>query len=316
MDMMKAVQFHEYGGPEVLRFEDAPRPSPANDEILVRVHAAGVNPVDGGIRAGRVRSLSQRLPQVAGLDFAGTVEQVGKKVRGFRVGDAVYGRPQFGHGGAYAQYVVVKPTDVAKKPRSLDFAHAAALPTAALAAWQALFESDGTPTMRLSRGQTVLIHGASGGVGTFAVQLAKWIGATVIGTGRTENLQFLKELGVDVVVDYTQQRFEDFAHQVDGVLDVVGGETQARSWDVLKKGGVLVSTVGIQSEEPAKARGVRAIAIMAGQDPRVLAEIAKLVDKGVIKVPLSEELPLERAREAQEHIQSGHTRGKIVLDVH
>jgi NADPH:quinone reductase-like Zn-dependent oxidoreductase len=193
--------------------------------------------------------------------------------------------------------------------------HAAAIPTAGLAAWQGLFESAGRPTIALAKGQTLLIHGAAGGVGSFAVQLAKWKGAKVIATARSENTGFVRELGADVVVDYTQERFEDAARDVDAVLDLVGGETQSRSWNVLKRGGVLASTVGIPSEEKAKEHGVRAVSVMAGQDPRILAEMARLVDEKLLQVVVSEVLPLARAREAQERLRTGHIRGKIVLEV-
>ena len=317
METMKAVQFHEYGDAEVLHLEDAPRPSPAEDELLVRVRAAGVNPVDAKVRAGGMRGGGGgALPKVAGLDFAGVVEIAGKDVRGFHPGDEVYGRPAFDRSGSYAQFVVVKEGDIAKKPRTLAFGPAAALPTAALTAWQALFASRGKPTMNLQAGQTVLIGGASGGVGSFAVQLAKWKGATVAATARGENEAYVKDLGADVFIDYANVRIDERVRDVDAALDVVGRETQLQALGVLKRGGVLVSTVGIHVEDEARARGVRTVAVMAATDAAILVEIAKLVDDGVVRVPVSEELPLERAQEAQEHVASGHTRGKIVLDVH
>jgi NADPH:quinone reductase-like Zn-dependent oxidoreductase len=316
--MMKAVQFHEYGGADVLRFGDAPRPNPRDDEILVRVRAAGVNPVDAKVRAGAMSSMvKSALPHTAGLDFAGVIEEVGKNVRGFQRGDEVYGRPDMTRDGSYAQYVVVKPSEIAQKPETLEWGPAAALPTAALTAWQVLFSSRGEPTMDLQQGQTVLITGAAGGVGSFAVQLAKWKGARVIATGRAANEAYVKALGADVYIDYDKDRVDDVVHEkIDAVLDVIGRSTQLQALKVLKKGGVLVSTVGIQVEQEARAQGVRTAAIMAVTDPQILAQIAKLVDDGILKVPVSEEMPLENAREAHEHIESGHTRGKIVLDVH
>jgi NADPH:quinone reductase-like Zn-dependent oxidoreductase len=314
VETMKAVRIHEHGGPEVLRLESTPRPSPGKGEILVRVHAVGVNPADAWIRTGAIPT---RLPRTAGLDFAGTVAEVGPGVDELAPGDEVFGRPRLSSEGSWAEYVIVKPGDVAKKPKRIDFAHAAALPTAGLAAWQALFAAGGEPTMGLASGQTVLIHGGAGGVGSFAIQLARWAGARVIATGRGENLEYLRELGADEAIDYTAQRFEDVVGEVDAVLDLVGGDTQQRSFRVLKEGGVLTSTVGVDaaSEAEAERRGMRAIAVNAKNDREALGQLARLIDDGVLNVPVTEELPLERAREAQEHVQSGHGRGKIVLDV-
>ena len=311
METMKAVRIHEFGGPEVLRFEEAPRPEPGRGEVLVRVRATGLNPVDAAMRSGRMAPKGG-MPKGVGLDFSGTIEKVGPAVEGFSPGDEVYGRTEFARPGAEAEFAVTRVEDIAPKPRSLDHVQAAALPTAALAAWQGLFESAGKPTMDLQPGQTVLIHGAAGGVGSFAVQLAKRKGARVIATAKAEDFEYVRSLGADELIDYTKQRFEEVCPKVDAVLDLVGGDTQARSWQLIKPGGVLVSTVGIQSDEGTQ-RGIRSVGIFALTDRRYLEEIAARVDEGVLKVPVTDVFPLSQARQAHERLRTTHTRGKIVL---
>lgn len=309
MATMKAVRIHAYGGPDVLVYEDVERPAPAAGEVLVRIHAAGVNPADWKVREGYFKAFSNEpLPRILGGDIAGVVESVGSDVTSFKAGDEVYGMT--GASGGYAEYVAVAAGNLALKPRSLDFVQAAAVPVGALTAWQALFDTAG-----LSAGQRVLIHAAAGGVGSFAVQLAKAKGAYVIGTASGRNTQFLHDLGVDQVVDYTSTRFEDEVHAVDVVFDTIGGETQERSWQVLKPGGFLVSIVQPPSPETAAARSVRAAVLYAQPDAAELAEIATLIDAGQVKVQVETVLPLTAARQAQELSQSGHTRGKIVLKV-
>lgn len=314
---MKAVQIHEYGGPEVLRYEDAPLPEPGEGEVLVRVHAAGVNPVDWKVRQGLLRTaIRYELPLIPGWDVSGTVEAVGNGNGSFRVGDDVYGRPDITRNGAYAEYVVVRARELAKKPRLLGHVHAAAVPLAALAAWQVLFEAPAPySSIGLKKGQTILIHGAAGGVGSFAVQLARWRGARVVGTASGGNEGFLAGLGVQQVVDYTTQRFEEVVHNVDAVLDTIGGEVQERSWQVLKPGGVLASIVGRPSEDLARAHGARAAYVFVQPNSGQLEEIARLVDAKVIRPVLADVLPLVQARRAQEISQAGHVRGKIVLTV-
>ncbi|AKF08462.1 zinc-containing alcohol dehydrogenase [Sandaracinus amylolyticus] len=303
------MRFHEYGGPEVLRYEEVPRPQPRAGEILVRVHAAAVNPIDWKIAAGAYRL---PLPHVAGRDFSGVVVGIGEGVADFTLGDEVFGK----HDGADAELVVVRPDEIAEKPPGLDHARAAALPTAGLTAWQALFELDGTPTLDVQPGQSVLIHGAAGGVGTFAVQLAKWRGARVIATARAVHEAYLRSMGADVVVDYTQARFEDVARDVDGVLDTIGGATQLRSYDVIRRGGALVSLVGLASgsEQRAAERGVRATGIVSKTSRRVLEELARRVEDGALDVEISARFPLGQAREAFARSREGHTQGKIILD--
>jgi NADPH:quinone reductase-like Zn-dependent oxidoreductase len=313
MENMKAVQVHNYGGPEVLRFEDAPRPTPASGELLIRVYAASVNAIDWKARAGYVKDYIQLpLPFIPGWDVSGIVEAVGSGVAKFKEGDEVYARPDGTRNGkgTYAEYVVVKETEAALKPKSIDHVHAAAIPVVALTAWQALFDQAG-----LSKGQKILIHGAAGGVGSVAVQLAKWKGAHVIGTASGHNQAFLRELGVDEPIDYEKTRFEDVVHDVDVVLDTLGGDTLKRSWKVLRKGGILVSIVAPPSADEAAKHGVRSTFFSAHPSSSQLSEIAKLVDAGKLKPIVETVLPLFDARRAHELSETGHARGKTVLKV-
>jgi NADPH:quinone reductase-like Zn-dependent oxidoreductase len=308
---MKAIRIHNYGGPEVLHYEDAPRPRPRAGEVLVRVHAAGVNPIDWKVREGHMKDFwPHKLPLIPGWDVSGTVEEVGPGVSRFKIGDEVYSVPDPTRNGAYADYIVVRESEIALKPNSLYHIRAAVVPLAALSAWQALLD-----TAQLQPGQRVLIHAGSGGVGHLAVQLAKWKGSYVFATASTKNQDLLRELGVDKAIDYTQQRFEDVARNMDIVLDTIGGETQERSWSVLKKGGVLVSLVQPPSGEKAEELGVRATFVAGHPSGAQLAEIAKMIDSGKLAPIIDRILPLSEARRAHELSQSGHVRGKIVLRV-
>lgn len=307
---MKAVRFHEFGGPEVLVLEDAPRPTPSKGEMLVRVHAAAVNPVDWKVRKGGLKSLHPDFPQIPGFDVSGVVVAAGEGVTRFRVGDAIFAYLNLRRGGAYAEYAIVREDEASAKPAKTDHVHAAAVPLAALTAWQALFD-----TAHLEAGQTVLIHGAAGGVGSFAVQLAKAKGAKVIGTCSEKNVAFLRDLGADRVVDYEKERFEDAVHDVDVVLDTVGADTLERSFAVVKTGGAIVSIVDRPNEAAAKERSVRASVILVKPDAEELGKIAALVDAGKVRPIVSEVLPLSEARRAQEASATGHTRGKIVLEI-
>ena len=234
---MSAVRMHSYGGPEVLRYEEVSRPRAGVGEIMIKVHAAGVNPVDWKIREGYLRQMANHtLPLIPGWDFSGVVDSAGPGAERFQEGDEVFGRGDLLDNGAYAEYIVMREEDVEYKPKSVDHIHAAAIPLASLTAWQSLFEA-----ANIRAGQSVLIHAAAGGVGHFAVQLAKWAGARVIGTASGRNHDFLMELGVDEAIDYQTTRFEDIVGNVDVVLDAVGGDTQKRSWKVLAKGGILFS---------------------------------------------------------------------------
>jgi NADPH:quinone reductase-like Zn-dependent oxidoreductase len=308
---MKAVRVHEYGGPEVLKYENAPRPRPVAGEVLVRIHAAGVNPVDWKVRAGQLKDvIAYPMPMIPGWDVSGVVEATGPNVIRLKKGDEVYGQPDVVRNGAYAEFAVVPESELALKPTSIDHVHAASVPTAALTAWQGLFDVGGLRT-----GQTVLIHGAAGGIGSFAVQLAKWKGARIIATASGRNQEFLLNLGAKKAIDYEKTRFEDVVRDVDVVFDTIGGDTLKRSFGVLKKGGILVSTVETPSAEEAAAHGVRAAMVSMQVDPDQLAEIAKLVDSGMLRPIVEAVFPLKEARHAQELSQTGHARGKIVLKV-
>lgn len=308
---MKAIRIHEYGAPDALRYEDVPRPEPAADEVLVRVHAAAVNPIDWKIRAGYLKDwLKYKLPLIPGWDVSGVIETTGPDVSTWKSGDEVYGRPDISRDGAYAEYIAMRASEIAAKPKSIDHVHAAAIPLAGLTAWQALFD-----TAQLSAGQTVLIHAAAGGVGTFAVQFAKWKGARVLGTASGRNQEFLKELGVDEPIDYQTTRFEDIARDVDVVLDTLGGDTRARSWGVLKKDGILVTLLGQGPLEESAAHGVRGVGIMAQSNAEDLREIASLVDAGKVRPIIEAVFPLSQASEAHRLGETNRARGKIVLRV-
>ena len=311
MPSMKAVRVHAYGGPDVLSYEEAPRPTAGEGEVLIRVHATTVNPFDCAVRAGYMSGyFNYTLPLILGTDVSGVVEDLGAGVTDFARGDGVYARAGVTRDGANAEYVVAPVSDVAAKPKSLDHIHSAAIPHVILTAWQALIEA-----ANLSEGQTILIHGAAGGVGHVAVQHAQLRGAKVIGTASV-NIDFLRELGVDQAIDYSTTPFEQVVRDVDVVLDTVGGDTQERSWSVLKPGGILVSTIQPPSEETAAAHGVRQ-QFVATSPPigKVLTEIATMVDAGQIKPEVSRILPLNEIRKAHELSESRHTRGKIVLQV-
>jgi NADPH:quinone reductase-like Zn-dependent oxidoreductase len=303
---VKAIRIREFGGLEVLKYEDVPEPQPGLDEIRIRVIAAGVNPMDWKVRQGAIKL---PLPMILGLDVAGVVDALGPDVDEFKPGDHVFAKVSLGQGG-YAEYTATNALQAAHKPKSIGFIEAAAVPTAGLAAWQALFDIAG-----LKKGQSVLVHGAAGGVGSFAVQFAKWKGARVIGTASGGNIEFLKSIGADVAIDYKAQRFEKVVQDVDVVLDTVGGDTFERSWGVLKPGGFLVTTVASIPSGAAEAHGVRASGMLTRDDGNELAQIAAIIDERRIKPIVTTVLPLSEARKAQEMSESRHTRGKIVLRV-
>ena len=307
--MMKAVVAHEYGAPEVLKFEDVPRPEPKEDEALVRVIATGVNPADPLTLSGEyAKEWGTHLPLIPGYDIAGIVEKVGAKITNLKAGDAVYGYPTFG--GGWAEYVTVKEWEVAAKPKSLTFADAAAVPMCALTAWQALVNA-----AQLRSGQTILIHGGSGGVGSFAIQIAKARGARVIATASTANQDLLKQLGADVAIDYSKTKFEDVVKDVDAVLDPVGKETLARSYGVVKKGGIVLDLVARPDPAELEKRGIRGAAIWVRPDAKDLSEIAHLIDLGKLKPIVTQVLPLSEAIAAQRQAETHHTRGKVVLRI-
>jgi NADPH:quinone reductase-like Zn-dependent oxidoreductase len=307
---MKAVEIYHYGGPEELKYEEAAKPSINPDDVLVRVYATGVNPIDWKVRKGGRGNGDEKFPKILGWDFSGVIEQVGSQVSQWKAGDAVYGRPDPTRNGTYAEYVAVRATEIARKPASIDHKSAAGVALAGLTAWQGLFEQG-----NLEAGQRVLIQGAAGGVGIFAVQFAKWKKAYVIGTASAKNELFLEELGADEVIDYQKEEISGATADIDLVLDTIGGDVQANLAKVLRPGGVLVSTVGIKDPEALKVKGVRGIAFMAQSRTKDLEEMAALIDSGDVIPVVSKILPLKDAAEAQRLSEEGHTRGKIVLQV-
>src|SRR5437870_8587329 len=293
---IKAIVVTGFGGPEILKYEAVPKPEPKENEVLIRVIAAGVNPVDGMVRAGMFAKHSKNaFSMIPGYDVAGIVEKTGAKLEKYKPGDAVYAYIGLKEGGGYAEYAVATDKEVSRKPKSLTFEEAAAVPLAAETAWQALFD-----TAKLSAGQTVLIHGGSGGVGSFAIQIAKARGAKVIATASTPNQDLLKQLGADVAIDYTKTKFEDIAKDVDVVLDSVGKDTLMRSYGVVKKGGFIVSLVAQPDPAELDKHGIRGAPISVEPNSSELAEIGKLIDEKKIKVIVSQVLPLAEAAKAQD----------------
>ncbi|PYJ90918.1 MAG: NADPH:quinone reductase [Verrucomicrobia bacterium] len=306
---MKAIVAHEYGGPDVLKYEDVPLPEPKENEILVRVIASGVNPADPLILNGKyAKEFGTHLPLVLGYDMAGVVVRAGAKVTKLRVGDPVYAYLLWG--GGWAEYCISNEGESAIKPKSLGFIDASAVPLAALTAWQALIDIG-----KIENGQTVLIHGGSGGVGSFAIQIAKAHGARVIATASTANQDVLKQLGAEVAIDYTKQKFEEIAHDVDLVLDPVGRDTLARSYGVVKKGGIVVTIVSRCDQAELKKHEIRGASLSSHPDSGELGEITKLIDGGKIKPIVTEVLPLTDAAKADAQAETHHTRGKIVLKI-
>ncbi|HTJ59239.1 MAG TPA: NADP-dependent oxidoreductase [Devosiaceae bacterium] len=304
---MEAIRIHKFGGPDVLEVDDVEKPVAGSGELLVQVMAASVSPVDYKIRGGGYDDAGQALPITLGRDLAGVVEEVGLDVDGFAIDNDVFallGRDR----GAYAQYVIVTPDEVARMPPSLSYVEAAAVPLAGLTAWQGLFDHGD-----LQSGQRVLIHGGAGGVGHLAVQFAKARGAFVATTASSEDIAFLSEIGADQVIDYQRQRFEEESSDFDLVYDLIGGETQDRSWGVLKRGGALITTLKEPSREEAQRRQLRAAHYMTVPNSTELAEIAGLIQSGRVKVRVQSVYPLSEAGQAQSALERGHVQGKIVL---
>lgn len=305
--MMKAIRIHEYGDARVLKYEDAPIPDIGADGILIKVAAAGVNPVDWKIRNGLMKAVRPlQFPAVLGADVAGTVTRVGSVVTRFKPGDGVVARVE----GAYAEFAAAKTDAVGPAPESIPIEHAAGIPIAAGTAWTLLFDA-----ARSSPGQRVLIHGGSGGVGTFAIQLAKLAGLHVIATSSAANTELLKSLGADEIIDYRSADFATKVKDVDVVLDNVGGETLRKSYAVVRKGGLLLTIVSPPDEALAKQHGIE-VRFERGQVNGIrLQEISALIDRGKVRVVIDKELPLPEARAALERSESGRARGKIILNV-
>jgi NADPH:quinone reductase-like Zn-dependent oxidoreductase len=305
---MKAVVAHEYGGPEVLKSEEVPVPEPKENEILVRVIASGVNPADPLILGGKLaKEFGTHLPLILGYDMAGVVVKKGAKVTKLKVGDPVYAYLLWG--GGWAEYCISNENESAIKPKSLNFLNASSVPLAALTAWQA-FELG-----KLQGGQTVLIHGGSGGVGSFAIQIAKARGARVIATASSANQDLLKQLGADVAIDYTQPNWESAVHDVDLALVPVGGETMRRTYGAVKKGGIVVSIASRYDETELKKHEIHGAFLSSHPNSAELAEITKLIEANKIKPVVSQVLPLSEAVKATTQAETHHTRGKIVLKI-
>lgn len=306
---MQAVRIHEFGGPQVLKLENLPDPTPGQGEVVIDVYASSVNPVDYKIRKGGFLSADQ-LPMTLGRDVSGVVRARGPGEKTFDVGQPVFAMLPPGRGG-YAERVAIPESACALKPERLDFVQAAAVPLAALTAWQGLFDHGG-----LAQGQTVLIHGAAGGVGHFAVQFAKARGAEVFATSSGQDVGFVRSLGADQVIDYKSERFEDEVEKVDMVFDLVGGDTQDRSFAVLRGGGVLVSTLKEPDPALCAEHQVRGLHYMAQPSGDELTKIGRLIDTGRVTPSVDRTYPLARAADAEEWLEHRHVRGKIVLTVH
>jgi NADPH:quinone reductase-like Zn-dependent oxidoreductase len=308
---MMAWRVHEFGPPDVMTFDRIPRPDPGPGEVLVKVAAAGVGPWDGWIRAGK-SALPQPLPLTLGSDLSGEIVAIGSGVSDARVGDQVYGvtNPQFI--GAYAEYAVASAAMIASKPASITYIEASSVPVVAVTAWQALFDQ-----ARLKAGQAVLIHGAAGNVGAYAVQLARRADLRIIATVATGDIPFVRSLGADTVIDYKNQRFEEHVRDADAVLDLIGGEIQTRSFQVLRRGGKLISAVSSPDQHLAQSHGVEAAFFLVNVTRQSLAQIAGLIDGGKLRTHVGAVLPLADGREA--HMMLEHLRpqpkGKIVLSV-
>lgn len=306
---MKAVTIHEFGGPEELLYEEMPVPEFGPGEILVKVHATAINPVDWKIREGYTKG-KIKFPFILGWDVAGIVEATGSLVSRFKTGDLVFALADFTRNGAEAEYVVVKTDAAARIPSTISMEEAAATPLAALTAWMMLFDK-----ANLQPGQRILIHAASGGVGSFAVQFAKIAGAFVAGTTSDENIDYVKFLGADEVIDYKSEDFSKRLKDYDVVLDTIGGVTQKRSLKVLKKGGVLVTTVQIEDKDLANSYGVTLQTGLVMANGSRLQEIAGLIDEGKLKIFIDKTYDLKEVRAAQEYSQTGKVRGKIIVKV-
>ncbi|OZB95322.1 NADP-dependent oxidoreductase [Paenibacillus sp. XY044] len=305
--LMQAAQIHEYGGPDVLKIGEVEVPQPKTGEVLVRIVYAAVIPLDYKIRNGWVQDVFPvTFPYIPGFYASGHIEAVGPDVTAFKPGDRVFGTVK----GGYAEYAIAIANDLVSMPDHLSYEDAATIKAGAETAWKALFTEG-----ELEPGQTVLIHAAAGGVGQFAVQLAKWKGATVIGTASTANLDFVKSLGADQVIDYTTTRFEEAVPHVDLIVDSVGGDTETRSWSVLKRGGILVSLTQPPSAEAAKEHGVTAKFNTKFPTPEDSETIARMIADGKLKVSIETIFPLSQAKSALEKSETGHGRGRILLGV-
>ncbi|MEJ2406617.1 MAG: NADP-dependent oxidoreductase [Candidatus Thiodiazotropha sp.] len=307
---MRAVRIHNYGGPEQMHLESIAVPKPTDGEVLIKIHAAGVNPVDWKIREGYLSEIiPHNLPLTLGWDFAGEVIDIGKNVNKWRIGDAVYARPDLSKNGSYAEYITVSENEIAAKPTTLNWQKSAAVPLVTLTAWQALNDIG-----QIKQGDRVLIHAGAGGVGIAAIQLAKKAGATVYTTASSRNIEFLKHLGADDVIDYSKQDFSKL-NSLDIVFDTMGGEILEKSWPTLKRGGHLISIAEVPSDELAAKHEVSASFCFVQANAGQLSKIAKLIDSGDISVEVDSVFRLDDIVKAHKKSESGHTRGKIVIQI-
>lgn len=311
---MKAVQINKYGGSEVVEVnKNAPIPVVSEGHLIIEAHAAGINPVDWKIKEGYMQKMMPlQFPVTLGGDFSGKVTEAGKDVTGFKKGDDVYGTALMleGGSGSFAEFLSAKTGSVAPKPKNASYLEAAALPLAGVSAIQALMEH-----MGLSKGQKILIHGGAGGIGSIAIQLAKHLGAYAATTVSANDIAYAKELGADEAIDYKKQAFDGLLTGYDAVLDNVGGETYARSFKVLRKGGIIVSMLEQPSQDLMKQHGVTAISQFTQINAERLKKLAGLVEKGIVKVRVDRIFPLEKASEALDHLQKGSPKGKVVIKI-
>ena len=308
---MKAARIHAYGAPSEIRIEEAPLPTLNDDDVLIRVVATSVNPVDWKIRKGYLKAMiPYEMPLIMGWDVSGIIEKTGPAVTKFKPGDTVYSRPDIARNGAYAEYVAVRESEVAFKPATISHIEAASLPLVSITAWEALFTTAG-----LAKGQRVLIHAGAGGVGSIAIQLAKAKGAHVTATASAGKAALVRSLGADEVIDYHAQDFSTIARDMDVVFDTVGGEVQDKSWAVLKPGGMLVSITAKPSEDRAKAEGKRAGFVFIGPNAPILTDLAGMVDLGLVRPLIAAEFGLKDTAKAQEFSETGRATGKIVIYV-
>ena len=307
---MRAIVIHAYGGPDVMKLEEVARPEPTEDEVLIRVVAASINPVDVAIRKGYLAKLVGGFPLILGMDAAGIVEKIGNNVTTYKAGDPVFAFFTLKAEGGYAEFVTARENEIALKPGIVSFAQATGVGAAGATAWEALVD-----TANLRAGQTVLIHGGSGGVGHLAIQIAKARGAKVFATASTPNQEFLRQMGADVAIDYTRTKFEDVAKDVDVVLDTVGRDTLERSYGVVKKGGIIVSIVDEPKPAALEAHGIRGVTLRCTPKRGVLEELRKLMEAKELTPVISQTFPMTQVVQAQNQIATGHTRGKIVLSI-
>ncbi len=311
---MIAAQISKYGGNEVFQInQNAPKPSPSKEQILVEVKAASINPIDLKIRAGYLKERAPlQFPATLGGDFSGIILEIGEGVSDFKPGDEVYGQAIIlnGGSGSFAQYLVANAANLALKPKKANFEEAGALPLAGISAVQALIDH-----IKLQSGQKILIHGGAGGIGHIAIQMAKFLGAYVATTVSSPHINFVKNLGADEVIDYKNQNFEEILKDFDAVFDTVGGETLNKSFAVVKRGGTIVSMLGQPNQEFAEKYGITALGQGTNTNTLHLIQLAKLVDSGKIKVHVDKIFPLSQIREACDYQEKNHPRGKVVIKI-